>query len=199
MEDPTNPENSSIRRGHSAELSRSPQDNAEPAEASSIRRGHSAELSRSPQDDAEPAEASTFIEDLQKATQELEADIQREKTISHPQPDYNLSTPPQKHIPVKEEVKESFRSSERGFDRELTIQAEEVAEEKKRLEEIQKNLEKEQKMVAEYIQELTVLQGEISKVLEGKKKIEDGLWKIRRKESKIFADLKDPNSFWFPK
>ena len=160
------------------------------SENSSIRRS---------QDDAEPAEASTFIEDLQEASQEIEADIQREKTISHPQPDYNLSTPPQKHVPVKEEIKESPSSPEKGFDRDLAIQAEEVAKEKKRLEEIQKNLEKNQKMVAEYIQELTVLQEEISKVLEGKKKIDEGLWKIKRKESKIFADLKDPNSFWFPK
>ena len=44
MENPTNPKNSSIRQGHSAELS------------------------RSPQDDAELVEASNFIEDLQKAS-----------------------------------------------------------------------------------------------------------------------------------
>ncbi len=162
MEDPTNPENSSIRRV---------------------------------QDGAEPAEASTFIEDLQKASQELEADIQRKKPISHPEPGYNLSTPPQKHVPVKEEIKESLGFPEKGFDQDLAIQAEEVAKEKKRLEEIQKNLEKNQKMVIECIQELTILQEEISKVLEGKKKIGESLQKMREKSQKNFADLKEPNSF----
>lgn len=139
-------------------------------------------------------ENSEFIEDLQKASQEIEDDIQRGKPISHPEPDYNvLSTPLQRHVPIE------TRSQEKGFDQDMAIQIEEVAKEIKRLEEIQKNLEKNQKMVAEWIQELTVLRGEISKALEGKKKIEEGLWKMKEKSQKIFADLKDSNSFHFPK
>jgi uncharacterized protein YbaP (TraB family) len=152
---------------------------------------------RRAQDDAELAEASKFIEDLQKASEEIEADIQRKKPISHPEPDYNmLSTPLQRQVAVE---KEGHGSPERGFDQDLSIQAEEVTKEIKRLEEIQKNLEKNQKIVAECIQELTVLQGEISKAWEGKKKIEEGLRKMREKSQKIFVDLKETNSFRFPK
>ena len=44
---------------------------------------------RRAQDDAEPAEASKFLEDLQKASQEIEADIQKKKPVSRPQPNYN--------------------------------------------------------------------------------------------------------------
>ena len=69
---------------------------------------------------------SKFVEDLQKASQEIEADIQRKK----PKPE------------VKEKILEKAEPPKEGFDKDLVIRAEEVTEEKKRLEEIQKNLEK---------------------------------------------------------
>ena len=126
---------------------------------------------------------SRFIEDLQKASQEIEVGLQKKGPILHPQPE------------AKEEGKDKPKSPEKGFAEDLTIQAEEIAKEKQRLEEIQKNLEKNQKQVSECIQELTTLQGEISKVLEGKKKIEEDLRKMREKNQKIFEDLKNPDSF----
>ena len=120
---------------------------------------------------------SKFIEDLQKASQEIEADIRKKKPIFQPQPE------------IEEEIKEKPKSPEKGFSEDLTVQAEEIAKEKKRLEEIQQNLEKNQKMVAEHIQELTTIQGEISKVLEGKKKINEDLRRMREKNQKIFEEL----------
>jgi len=125
-----------------------------------------------------------FIEDLQRANQEIEANLQGERSVSQPE--------------AKEEMKEEPKFPEKGFSGDLRVQAEEVAKEKKRLEEIQKNLEKNQKQVIECIQELTTLQGEIAKVLEGKKKIDEDLRRMREKNQKILEESGNPNSFWFP-
>ena len=116
-----------------------------------------------------------FVEDLQKASEEIEAGFQKKKPF------------PQRE--ARDENKEKPKPTERGFTEDLISQAEEVAKEKKRLEEIQKNLEKNQKQVAESIQELTTIQGEISKVLEGRKKIDEDLQKTREKNQKIFEEL----------
>ncbi len=133
---------------------------------------------------------SKFIEDLQKANQEIEADLQ----IKKPAPSFLPES--KKENPIEASPRSSL---ERSFDQDLVIKAEEVAKEKKRLEEIQQNLEKNQKQVAECIQELTILQGEIAKVFGGKKKIDEDLQRMKEKNQKIFEDLKDSNSFWSPK
>ena len=124
-----------------------------------------------------------FIEDLQRASQEIEANLQGKRSV--PQPE------------AKEEMKEEPRFPEKGFGGDLSAQAEEVAKERKRLEEIQRNLEKNQKQVTECIQELTTIQGEISRVLEGKKKIDEDLRQMREKNQKILEESGNPNSFWF--
>jgi len=122
---------------------------------------------------------SKFLEDLQKASEEIETGLQRKKPTPSSLPETKKEA--SREVPPK--------PLERSFDQDLTIRAEEIVKEKKRLEEIQKNLERNQKQVAECIQELTIIQGEISKVLEGKKKIDEDLRSMREKNQKIFEEL----------
>lgn len=127
---------------------------------------------------------SKFFEDLQKASQEIETDLQKKKPTSNPLP---VVKNVEREAPPKPPL-------ERSSDQDLIMRAEEIIKEKKRLEEIQKNLERNQKQVTECIQELTTIQGEISRVLEGKKKIEEDLRRMREKNKKIFEGLGNPNS-----
>ncbi len=117
-------------------------------------------------DSANPQDPK-FIEELQRASRELEIDLQRKRSISPPKP------------PL-----------ERNFDQGLIMKIEEIAKEKRELEEIQKNLEKKQKIVQQRIQELDNLQQKIYRIVEDRKKIDEELQGWEEKNEKIFEDLK---------
>ncbi len=128
----------------------------------------------------------TFVGDLQEANEEIEVDIARKKQNFNPQTEVP-EVPKVKEVIKADFKKEKSEPSEKSFNQDLITKAEEIAKEERKLEEIQNNLSKNQRMVAERIKELSSLQERISKVLEGKKEIDEDLKKMNEKKTIFFS------------